>query len=496
MPATRSAFPTILHLAVCCALITGIAHAQTTQSGDDLDQRAQHEIGLMRIGFDGPVTPEQLAAASQPGRLIPFLEARFANSQDENLKASLAVSLVRLRDKNDTYWNFLVDRATPALECDAPDPSTPEYRAWAKAHNIAPHSAEERAPAGFAINLHPLAESGDPRGIPLLRKALQSPNAGIQFEAAEGLAEMHDKASIPLIIAAINRASPGHAQMSLANALRYFNDDARAKAVFEKYFPTPDPVERLKKDSDGPDDTTLASDIELAVDTHAMKAIPILKQMFAQRQDDFRKALPPDPSALSYQERYDFFASPAAIDELGIASGLVRLGVKDDKYWNYLAEQVTLMLDYAPPYLDPGRIGPDGKPPPDFAAWAKAHNINAEAAASDAMMFLFPGVIYLLAKTGDSRAIPLLRRALMSPNFIIRDFAAGGLAKFHDKDSIPLIIEACKTSTPDGAAVIAENLLYFDDPQAQKAAERYVSEPILKGFRENKNRAGGDPLQW
>src|SRR5260370_39289585 len=78
-------------------------------------------------------------------------------------------------------------------------------------------------------------------------------------------------------------------------------------------------------------------------------------------------------------------------------------------------------------------------------------------------MYLAPGPVGLLALTGDPRAVPLLRRALWSPNYMIEIMGAMGLAKIQDKESIPWIIEACRRAPAEAAAVIAESLIYFDD---------------------------------
>jgi hypothetical protein len=67
--------------------------------------------------------------------------------------------------------------------------------------------------------------------------------------------------------------------------------------------------------------------------------------------------------------------------------------------------------------------------------------------------------------------------------------AARGLALAQDKDSIPLIILACQ-QTPDAVTIIAKALLYFDDPRAQEAFDKYEPEDSAKLFRQIK--AAGD----
>jgi hypothetical protein len=177
---------------------------------------------------------------------IPSLKEWFGRSQDEEMKAELASALVRLRDPDNTYWDFLLQLAKPALESDAPSPLggskenrgvPPQFDAWAKAHKL---SVEEAAAAvlELPVKLVPLAKTGDPRAIPLLRKALQSPNILIQTAAATGLAKAQDKGAVPLIIEACKKAPTDFAHF-LADSLIYF-DDPQAQSEFHHYFPDVD----------------------------------------------------------------------------------------------------------------------------------------------------------------------------------------------------------------------------------------------------------------
>ncbi|MFZ0960168.1 MAG: hypothetical protein WAO35_04630 [Terriglobia bacterium] len=64
--------------------------------------------------------------------------------------------------------------------------------------------------------------------------------------------------------------------------------------------------------------------------------------------------------------------------------------------------------------------------------------------------------------------------------------SALGLAQIGDKDSIPFIIQACKRAPADAVIAIARSLVYFDDPQAQKAAGEYVPKDIAEALREER----------
>jgi len=203
--------------------------------------------------------------------------------------------------------------------------------------------------------------------------------------------------------------------------------------------------------------------VEMIAEAGAAEALPILKEQFARSQDPFLKAK--------------------------IASAVVRLGDKEDTYWDFLVKLATPAVESdAPDFMN---YNSDGKakpgPSPEFVAWAKAHNVSPQSVGEDSLYWL-PGKLALLGSTGDQRAIPLLRRALLSPNHQIEVVAALGLAETRDKDSIPLIIEACKRAPAEAAAVIARSLVFFDDPQAQSAADEYIPKDVAKQDREARAR--------
>ncbi|MGA7632449.1 MAG: HEAT repeat domain-containing protein [Terriglobales bacterium] len=213
--------------------------------------------------------------------------------------------------------------------------------------------------------------------------------------------------------------------------------------------------------------------VEQLAKAKAVQVVPMLEEKFVHTQD--------------------------AVDKAHIASALVRLGDKDDIYWDFLVKQATQAVESdAPDFMN---FDPQAKtgagPSPEFIAWAKAHNVPPNGpngtAAEDAMHWL-PGKVMLLGITGDPRAIPLLRQALLSPNHMIEIAAAKGLAEIQDKDSIPLIIEACKRAPAAAAAVIAESLVYFDDADAQRAVDTYVPKDRAKILREA--RAQGKKTPW
>jgi HEAT repeat protein len=208
-----------------------------------------------------------------------------------------------------------------------------------------------------------------------------------------------------------------------------------------------------------------ASDVEIIAEAGAVQAIPSLEEQFGRTTDVDTKT--------------------------EIANGLVRLGDKHDTYWNYLLEQATLAVDSNIP--DSVFSESQGKATilgPELQAWADAHNVSVNTAGVLAR-YDFPSKVLELATTGDPRGIPLLRRALQSRNYMIAVWAAWGLVQIQDKDSIPLIIAACKRTPTGYASEIAKSLIWFDDPRAQTAVDTYMPKEHAKIFRDARAQGMG-----
>jgi HEAT repeat protein len=460
----RSVMSEVLHVAVWCALLVGVGYGQTPQDQVDeiLSLKVRSVIDLLKQGVYGPATQEQIAEA-EAGQLVPTLEARFVTSQDAEVKARVAHALVDLGDKDNAYWDFLVQQAKLAIESDAPSPRCfssancvsghpAEYVAWARAHNVAEGSQAEMAL--YWLEGKVALVSGDPRGIPLLREALKSPYREIVSAGADGLARADDKDSIPLIVEACKRFHDVDEVRVIAENLRFFQRDPEARtaaqAAEEQCLPPPDPIEVLKR-NDGDSRFYVGK----AAAKHPAETVAILKQNFVKTQDERHKA--------------------------EIASALIGLGEKDDIYWDFLLRLETSLLEGEVSFAV--KSDSQEKPvegPSSYEAWAKQDREFNE-------MLTFVDIV---AETRDPRGVRLLRRALSSPDSETQNQAAYGLARAQDKDSIPLIIDVCKSARPDLAAAIASHaLVYFDDPQAQSAVDQYLSKEDAKFAREQK--AGG-----
>ncbi len=460
----------VLHVAVWGVLLAGVGYGQTSQDQVDegLSPKVRSVIDSLKQGTYGSVTQEQIAEA-QAGQLVPILEARFVTSQDADVKARVARSLVDLGDEGNAYWDFLVQQAKLAIESDAPSPQCQspancisghpaEYVAWARAHNVSEGSQAEMALYWSEGKVYLV--SGDPRGIPLLREALKSPNRDIVWAGSRELARAHDKDSIPLIVEACKRFHDVDEVRQIAHTLRQFQRDPETRAIAiaaeKQCLPPPDPIEALKRD-----DGNSLFYVGQAAEKHPAETVAILKQNFAKTEDERNKA--------------------------DIASALIRIGEKDDIYWDFLLRLETSLLEGE---ASAAKNDSQGKPiegPSAEEAWTKRNREFNE-------MLTF---VEIVAETRDPRGIRLLRRALSSPDSETQNFAAYGLARAQDKDSIPLIIDVCKSARPDLAAVIASNaLVYFDDSRAQSAVDQYLSKEEAKFARDEKANGVGPLGPW
>ena len=436
------------------------------------------------MGFErgayGPVTRDEIASA-WAGQLTSLLRARFLTSQDAAQKASIAATLVELGDNDDSYWNYLVDYARPALDSDSPDWSSVNGRggidnqsdasqAWAKAHNVTDGSAAEAELRALPMRIQILASTFDPRAIPLLRRALQSPSYEIELAAVSGLDSMQDRKSIPLIIEACKRA-PAATARQMASYLNEF-DDPSAKAAAKLYMEKQrDPVAELT----GDDPAASGSSLESIANAHRVDAIPELEKRFQEAPDSF------DPASQDTVLAY--------VDKAHIANVLVRLGDSNPAYWDYLVSKATLAVESSAPPLQSfdaeGHMVPG--PSPQFEAWAKSQGKSVDAAVVEAMIVDFSGIEFL-AQTHDPRGLPLLRRALQSANYMVQGAAARELADRQDAESIPLLIAACRTAPREIASSLASDLARFDDPAALAAAAEYMPKAMVTTLHEEAHK--------
>jgi hypothetical protein len=226
-----------------------------------------------------------------------------------------------------------------------------------------------------------------------------------------------------------------------------------------------DAINRVKEGKFG------AVDVMLIANAHAVQAIPDLEQQFPSSKDVLLKD--------------------------SLASALVRLGDKHEQYWNFLFDNAKAAIESDAPF--PVVFDSAGKLVPrqlstEFTHWAKVHQLSPNDAAA-AQVYEIPGNVLLLAITGDSRGVLLLRKGMSSPNYYIQLAAAKGLAMLQDNPSVSFIIEACDKAPAEAKPMLAEPLVFFNDPRAQTAAERFISDrKTLEMLRKTSREKGPDGL--
>ena len=212
-------------------------------------------------------------------------------------------------------------------------------------------------------------------------------------------------------------------------------------------------------------------DVNEIANAGAAQAIPVLEAQFDAAEDPlFKKAL---------------------------ASALVRLGDRQHGYWDFLAIKANAAIDSDAPYIS--EFDSEGYTIPrrfsrKFLEWAKAHQVDPNAAAQ-AQLYVIPGDVLYLAATGDPRGLTILRRGLLNQNYLIQYISARGLALLQDKDSIPLIISACEKAPSELWPLFARPLVFFDDVSAQRAASRFIlNRDLLEEFRKVSREKGPQGL--
>jgi hypothetical protein len=206
-------------------------------------------------------------------------------------------------------------------------------------------------------------------------------------------------------------------------------------------------LQRVQDDHLGYGFVDLYSYLSVIAQAHAIEAVPDIERLFLKRSD--------------------------VEEQLVIASTLVRLGDTSPTFWNFLLIHATEALDSNPPL--PFAANPTAEHPysPEFLAWARARNLTPQSAYEQAT-FILPYNFSLFAQTGDPRALPLLRRALHSGNFLFNSVATSGLGKLNDVDSIPFILDYCANPQPMNLCMLATNLIYYDDPRAEQGLKKYL----------------------
>lgn len=115
----RLALRNVFYLVLGIVLLPCAAFGQVIQNqSDDL----KTSIARVQKGSFGNADLETVARAGAAQEALPALKQQFALTTDIARQGIIANALVRLGDKDTMYWNFLLQRATAAVDSDLPDP--------------------------------------------------------------------------------------------------------------------------------------------------------------------------------------------------------------------------------------------------------------------------------------------------------------------------------------------------------------------------------------
>jgi hypothetical protein len=145
------------------------------------------------------------------------------------------------------------------------------------------------------------------------------------------------------------------------------------------------------------------------------------------------------------------------------------------------------VLSGAPfPYLyDASGMLVPGELSPQLTKWAADRKLDLETAVRRAFRE-YPMDVYFLALSDDPRGTEILFKGLESPNHMVVARAAFGLARLQHTPAIRAIIAAAEHAPGELSVLIARNLVLFDDPLAQSAAERLITDrQLLAALREH-----------
>lgn len=176
-----------------------------------------------------------------------------------------------------------------------------------------------------------------------------------------------------------------------------------------------------------------------------------------------------------------------------IGKVLLQLGEKDDKYWEPLEAAAKARIESDMPWIltyDAQGKTIRGKFSDDYLAWCKKKGVAPESLTEDSL-YGAQQDIRAIAETGDKRAIPWLVKALDSKNPMVVIKAVQGLAKFQHKAALEKILAVCETAPSEVSSAIGQFLVFFKDPKADAAAEKYVTSKQMLDHRKKQAATEG-----
>jgi hypothetical protein len=165
-----------------------------------------------------------------------------------------------------------------------------------------------------------------------------------------------------------------------------------------------------------------------------------------------------------------------------IALTMLRLGDRSERYLAFLSGYAKQAIeDRTPLYYGYGPSGDvmRGEMSFVFEKWCRENHRDTKEVM--ALQFVtYPEHVSFLARAQDSRAVPLLRQGLDSPNPLVVYYSAEGLALLQDNATVSIVVQGCERFPAGTARFMASALAQYFTPEADLALERIVKDPNLR----------------
>jgi len=224
----------------CLLIFCGLAQVQV---GLDalLGRLSEHTLDR-RVLWD-------LEAHPPDARILPALRAAFEKRSDKEGKQWIAVSVLRLGERSNTYFDFLAAYATKAIDDRTPaffrvdgqghavrGEFSVEFLSWCAANGEDPKLTAAKQLSEYPQDVSFLAEAEDARADGLFRRGLDSPNPGVVGYSVEGLGRLGDVSALPLIEGAAKHVAGG--PLIIEMYLPWYNRP-EAYALLQRLEPNP-----------------------------------------------------------------------------------------------------------------------------------------------------------------------------------------------------------------------------------------------------------------
>jgi hypothetical protein len=198
---------------------------------------------LMRLAEKSLAPSVLFGLEKQPTdpRIVPALQSAFDSRSAKEERQEIAVTILRLGERGDKYFNYLAGFVREAIEDSTPyfqttrGQFTAEFENWCAQHRKDPRSVAA-IQLGYFEDVRFLAKAQDGRATELFRHGLGSPNPLVVVASVEGLGRLQDTGALPLIETAAERV-PG-AKGAISMQLPWFRA-VEAYRLMERLEPNP-----------------------------------------------------------------------------------------------------------------------------------------------------------------------------------------------------------------------------------------------------------------